>query len=394
MDRIVITGYGVKVPGGKNVSEFKQTLETGFCALETVNDLTPKGQPLTIGAIHDEIEELSDKQYRYLPRISKLAIGSAIEAVKMSKIKEFDSNRTGVFYGTGLGGTLGYEETISDNGRKSFSELPIYICGLVNYHSLASSISSYFNLHGITKTLSTGCTSSMESLQDAIMYIKSNQIDVAIVGGSDSANCKTTVYGFGKFKTIPINKSIEESGIAFSKHSKGFVLAEGAGTLIVERESHALKRGATIYGVIDEIFSNNDSATINGADPEGKLMMECLSQVLKGRIPDYVNSQALGLQANDIVERNISKQLFSHNVPYTSIKSMIGHALGASGIIQVISSLISFTDNFISGTIRTDKAGFEEVNLIQNTYYQNVNEIAITTHGYGGNNACTYLLKN
>ncbi|MBZ5750019.1 hypothetical protein [Metabacillus rhizolycopersici] len=107
----------------------------------------------------------------------------------------------------------------------------------------------------------------------------------------------------------------------------------------------------------------------------------------------YINSQALGINVNDRIEEYSSKEVFNHTVPYTSIKSMIGNPYGASGVLQVISSLLSITQWFIPPTIRTKKDGFEDMNSITETLFQEVNEVAITNHGLGGNNACGYVKR-
>ncbi|ASA25386.1 beta-ketoacyl-[acyl-carrier-protein] synthase family protein [Paenibacillus donghaensis] len=282
---------------------------------------------------------------------------------------------------------------IEYSANDRFREMPVYCCGLVHYHSLASSISSFFQLKGISKTLTTGCTAGIEAMEDAMMYLRAGRIHQAIVGSSDSSNNKVTIFGFGKIRGLPFNQSVEQAGSPFSKRSKGFILSEGAATLILETEEHARSRGAVIYGVVDEVCSNNDAESINGQDKHGENMKLAAEAVLQGRTPDYYNSQALGYASNDEIEAKLSADFFADKVPVTSIKGLIGHPFSTSGLAQIIATLLGFQHEFIPKTIRTDQYGYEQVPLILDTIHKATNEVLVTSHGYGGNNACVYLTR-
>jgi 3-oxoacyl-[acyl-carrier-protein] synthase II len=132
---------------------------------------------------------------------------------------------------------------------------------------------------------------------------------------------------------------------------------------------------------------------VNGQDSTGSNMKLAVTEVLRGRTPDYYNSQALGYEANDSVEAIVSRDIFGHKVPLTSIKGLIGHPFSVSGLAQIIASLLGFRHQFIPRTIRTDGYGYEYLPLITETMTAASSEVLITSHGYGGNNACVYLTK-
>lgn len=138
-----------------------------------------------------------------------------------------------------------------------------------------------------------------------------------------------------------LNQSLQEGAAPFSENSRGLAVSEAAGVIILEREEHALQRSISILGEIENIASNNDGVYLYTLDETGDQMVKALKEVIKDRKPDYVNSQALGIQVNDRIEKRCSKELLNHKVPYTSIKSMIGNPYGAIGVLQVISSLLS-----------------------------------------------------
>lgn len=129
-----------------------------------------------------------------------------------------------------------------------------------------------------------------------MLYLQSGKINTAIVGAADSSNNKVTVYGFGKIRALPFNQEIWNSGSPFNKKSKGFILSEGAASLILETEEHALSRNATIYGYIDAVSTNNDAESVNGKDKTGRNMKQAVNDVLGNKRPDYFNSQYFGLR--------------------------------------------------------------------------------------------------
>ncbi|WP_299093244.1 beta-ketoacyl synthase N-terminal-like domain-containing protein [uncultured Metabacillus sp.] len=394
--KIVVTGYGVKAPKSTNIAQFIHHLKNGTCCLEAVTNLLPNGDTTIIGRIDRGLEEYeSDKRFKRLPRVTLLGMAAGMEAMKHAKLSSLSDQKVGLFVGVSVGaiGDKIYGESIMNISNDNLRKVPVTFSHFANYHSITSAIGHYLGIKGITKTITTGCTSSLEAIQDAIVYLQSGMIDAAVVGGADSVLNQIAAYGFAKTKSITINQGLDDGAVPFSEKSKGFAIAEGAGFLILEREEDALKRNARIIGEIEQVVSNNDGVFIYSIDETGSQMVQALKEVTKGRKPDYVNSQALGWRINDRIEEYASKELFNHRVPYTSIKSMIGNPYGATGVLQVISSLISITQGFIPPTIRTQKDGFEAMNIVTEPLYQEVHEVAITNHGHGGNNACAYVKR-
>lgn len=392
-DKVVITGYGIKAPGGYNVDHFTDSLLTQISALELFAGKGTEGKDIAFGVVHDRLEEIKDKKYRRYPRISLLAMCAVKEAVEMAGKRELGGYRTGIFMGTALGGTLGYEEVITITNENNFKAIPVTGCGIVHYHSLASSIVEYLGVSGITRTVATGCASGIDAIQDAMMYLHSGELDTCIVGGADAPLSKSVMYAFGKIRCLSQNKELHAMGVPFSKKSAGFVMAEGASVLILEKESTALKRGAKILGVIDEVSTTNDAKGIFFSDSEGKHMLHSLKQVTKHRKPTYVNSQALGMIENDSIEAANHMQLFGRDIPITSIKSITGHMFGASAGAQIISSLIGMERSFIPGTVNAVPDDYLELPIVFNTIQADVDSFVVTSHGYGGNNAAIFISK-
>jgi 3-oxoacyl-(acyl-carrier-protein) synthase len=390
VDRIVITGFGVRVPGANTINDFKNMLENGVHGLEIRNDLTPNGEDLVTGIVKDK--NMLDSKYSKHPRVAVLAVEVAKDAAKMANLDDVDKNNVGVFFGTAVGGYQNYKEVFEPFLNDNLKGVPIHAHTLMNVSSVGAAVSSELKSKGVTKTVSTSCASGLSALEDAVCYIESGRIDRAVVGGCESTIDPMQFHVFARTRSIRIPQDFSNAGSPFNKNSKGTCVTEGAGCIVIERESLAKSRGAKIYGVVDTIYSNNDAISIYSSDPEGKQMIDLVNKTLNGRLPQFINSQALGRSASDKVEKIIS-EMFNHKVPLYSIKGHIGHPFGASGIIQIISSLIGFEYDFIPATIRTDKFGFEEVNLVIKKMECKVKNTLVTCQGYGGINICTFLEK-
>ncbi|AMA72808.1 MULTISPECIES: beta-ketoacyl synthase N-terminal-like domain-containing protein [Aneurinibacillus] len=392
-EKVVITGYGIKVPGGYNVNHFADTLLTGKSALDLYIGEGTEGKNIAFGVVHDRLAEIQNKKYRRYPRISLLAMSAAKEALQMTGNIHLDQYKTGIFLGTALGGTLGYDEIVVLAQQNNLKDMPVSGCGIVHYHSLASSIAEFLGVNGVTRTVATGCAASIDAIQDAIMYLRSGELDICIVGGADAPISKTVIYAFGKIRCLSQDKELHMMGVPFSKKSGGFVIAEGASVLVLERESSALKRGTKILGVIDEVSTSNDGKGIFFSDSEGKHLLRDLEKVTKHRKPTYVNSQALGMKENDRIEAINHMQLFGKDVPITSIKSITGHTFGASAGAQMISSLIGMERNFIPSTVNAVREDYPELSIVYDTIQTEVDSFVVTSHGYGGNNAAIFISK-
>ncbi|MFT9849282.1 beta-ketoacyl synthase N-terminal-like domain-containing protein [Aneurinibacillus sp. REN35] len=392
-ERIVVTGYGIKVPGGYNAAHFTDTLLTGNSALALFKGKGTEGKDIAFGVVHDKLEEVMEKKYRRYPRISLLAMAAVKEAALMAGNPKLDPYRTGIFMGTAVGGTLGYDELVVLAQQNNFKDIPVSGCGVVHYHSLASSVAEMLQVNGVTRTVATGCAAGIEAIQDAMMYLRAGELDTCIVGGADAPLSKTVLYAFAKIRCLSQNKELHHMGVPFSKKSAGFVMGEGASVVVLERESTALQRGADILGVIDGVSTSNDAKGIFFSDNKGEHMLHTLKCVTEGKAPTYVNSQALGMAENDNIEATNHMKLFGSSIPITSIKSITGHTFGASAGAQLVSSLISMQHGFIPGTVHATLDDYPELPIVYHTIQTEVESAVITSHGYGGNNASLFVSK-
>ncbi|WP_052353857.1 beta-ketoacyl synthase N-terminal-like domain-containing protein [Neobacillus jeddahensis] len=390
-DTVVITGYGIKAPGINNINQFKDVIETGTCTQEILHGRGHNGSNIVCGVVHEELDSISGQNYKRYPRSSKLGIAAAEEAFTMAKLTNTESARIAVIMGTSGGGILEVEQYANhDNNLK---KIPLHYVSLGDSHTLSAAIIKHLDINGQAYTITTGCTASLDAILMGKMFLEAGYADICIVGGSDALLGDWITYGFLKTANIAENIEIAETGVPFSKSHKGFVKAEGSAVVIMERKKDVEGRGAKIWGHVKGASSNNEGLSLLRSDETGRSMIAALKGAVGDVIPTYVNSQALGLIQNDTVEYITHQHLFGSAVPITSIKGMIGHTFGSMGAIQVVSSLLSIEHGFIPPTIKTNGDGFEDLPIVFETKYQNVESVAITNHGMSGNNTCLLITK-
>ncbi|WHZ05769.1 beta-ketoacyl synthase N-terminal-like domain-containing protein [Neobacillus sp. YX16] len=391
MDKIVITGYGVKAPGVSNIDQFKDVLEQGICTQEILHGRGHNGSNIVCGVVHEDLNMISGENYKRYPRGAQLGIAAAEEAYKMANLPNDDFARVAVIMGTSGGGILEVEK-FSNHGN-NLKKVPIQYVPIGDPHTLSSGITKHLGINGQAYTLSTGCTASLDAMIMGKLFLEAGYADICIVGGSDALLGDWITYGFLKTGAITENTEIEETGVPFSTSHKGFVKSEGSAVVIMERKKDADSRGAKIWGQVSGGASNNEARSILMSDTTGTLMTAALKRAIGDRIPTYVNSQALGLKQNDMIEYISHSNLFGPSVPITSIKGMTGHTFGSMGAIQVVSSLLSMEYGFIPPTIKTSGDGFKDLPIVTKTKYQTVDSVAITNHGVSGNNTCLLITK-
>jgi 3-oxoacyl-[acyl-carrier-protein] synthase II len=386
---IVITGYGIKAPGATNKSSFRHILQQGICTQTVLTNVNQQQDSITAGVIEEDFLEMNGTQYRRYPRAVRMAIAAALDAAEMARLEYYEPHRIAVIIGTSAGAVLEIEQNAA-NGF-NYKSYPIHGVSLVDTHTLSGSVAAALHTDGPAFTLTTGCTASLDAVLMGKLLLESGAVDACVVGGADAPLGQWTINGFKKLKSLATGAAPHETGVPFSTKHHGFVLSEGAGVIILEQRQKAQHREQPIYGAIERVVSRNEGLPILRSDETGSHMLQVFQEAVGSSTPTYVNSQALGLEKNDAIERHILLETFGNHVPVTSIKGMTGHSFGAMGAMQIIASLLSLEHNFIPPTIKTSGDGFEDTPIVFATKYQPVESICITAHGNSGNNACLFM---
>ncbi len=402
-EKIVITGMGVLAPNGNNVNQFWSNLSSGVSGIRPITYFDSSNHKVKIagqlsGFKSDRI--LDPKLVRKLDDFSVYAIAASLEAVHMSglDLEKINLDRAGVTIGTGVGGIQTMEEqhnVIENRGARRVSPqfVPRMIANIAGGH-----LSMRFGFQGPNQTVTSACASATDAIGIAMRLITSGDADVMITGGTEASITPLTIAGFANMKALSQNNSNpQEASRPFDNDRDGFVLGEGSGILIIESESHALKRGAEILAELAGYGSTDDAFHITQPSPGGVGALKAMERAIENaglnlNQIDYINAHGTSTPFNDKNESFAISQLFKNQVKdlkISSTKSMTGHLLGAAGGIEAVASVKTILEQIIPPTINY-KTPDPDCNLdyVPNIAQEHkVEALLSNTFGFGGHNA-------
>lgn len=367
--RVAITGIGVVAPGGVGTKEFWSLLTAGRTATRgiTLFDATPFRSRIAAEADFDASEHgFSAEEAERLDRATQFAIVSAAEALRDSGLADaLDPLRTGVSLGSAVGCTMGLDReynVVSEGGQAWEVDHELAVPHLFDYFvpsSIAAEVAWRTGAQGPVSLISTGCTSGLDSVGHAVELIREGSADVMVTGATEAPISPITVACFDAIKaTSPRNDEPGTASRPFDASRNGFVLGEGSAVFVLEEFEHARRRGAHVYAEISGFATRCNAYHMTGLKPDGKEMAEAIRVALDearldGTTIDYINAHGSGTKQNDRHETAAFKRsLGSHayRVPVSSIKSMIGHSLGAIGSLEIAASALAIEYNTVPPT--------------------------------------------
>ena len=368
--RVVITGVGVMAPGGSGTKAFWDLLMSGRTATRRISffDPSPFRSQMAAECDFDPLEAgLSHRDIRRMDRASQLAVLSERECVADSGLDmaDLDPTRVGVAVGSAVGATTSLEReylVLSDSGRKWLVDHEYASPHLFDYFvpsAMAAEVATDVGAQGPVSIVSSGCTSGLDSIGYAYQLIQEGTADVMITGGSDAPVSPIAVACFDAIKaTTPRNDDPEHASRPFDRTRDGFVLAEGAAMLTLESYDHAKARGADVYADITGYATRCNAYHMTGLKPDGREMAEAIRAAFgESRIDpteiDYVNAHGSGTKQNDRHETAAFKDTLgehAYHVPVSSIKSMVGHSLGAIGSIEIAACALAIAEGAVPPT--------------------------------------------
>lgn len=415
LKRVVVTGLGAVTPVGLSAEETWNNLLAGVSGAAPIT-LFDSSMYKTQFACEVKGLNINDwidrKEARKLDRYTQLAMVSAMQAVKDSAmdLETVNKNRIGVIFGVGIGGIKTFEDEVSynalhkENGPK-FN--PFFIPKMIS-DIAAGQISIHYGFHGPNYATTSACASSTNAIADAFNLIRLGKADVIVSGGAEAAICGCGVGGFNAMHALSTrNDDPQRASRPFSASRDGFVMAEGAGCLILEELEHAKARGAKIYAEMVGEGESADAYHITASHPEGlgaKLVMQAAldDAGMKPEDIDYINVHGTSTHVGDISEAKAIKDVFgdaAYKLNISSTKSMTGHLLGAAGAVEAMVSVLSVQNDIIPPTINHEEDDKDEeidynLNFTFNKAQKRTVRAAMSnTFGFGGHNACVIFKK-
>ncbi len=401
MRRVVVTGLGAVTPIGNNVPDYWNGLITGKNGIAPITRFDTTDFKSTLAAEVKDFDPstvLDKGTIRKADLYTQYALVSADEAMQDSGLAgNIAEDELGVYFGSGVGGietTLENHEGILAGGPKKVS--PQFVPKMI-INIAAGQIAIRFNAHGNAMCMSTACATGTTAIGEAYRAIKDGYLTAAICGGSESSVNPLCVAGFINCMALSQASDPNEASLPFDSRRAGFVLGEGAATLILEEYDHAVARGAKIYAEICGYGATCDAHHVTAPDPEAVFTAKAIEKALAGVDYSadslYINAHGTGTALNDTTETKAFKLAFGEgakNVKISSTKSMTGHMLGAAGAAEAIACVKALETGIIPPTINlTSPDPALDLDYVP-CKAQNVQvDTAISTSlGFGGHNAC------
>ena len=401
--RVVVTGMGMVSPLGIGVKENWEAVCQGKSGIGPVTrfDITDFPSKIAGEVKGFNPEDFMDKkETKKMDAFIHYALASGTMAIQDARltIDESNADRVGVLVGAGLGGLSTiekYHSILLEQGPKKIS--PFFIPMLI-VNLAPGQISIYFGARGPNSSVVTACATGNHSIGEACRIIQRGDADVMIAGGAESTITPLAIGGFCSMRALSTrNEEPQRASRPFDKDRDGFVIAEGAGLLILEELDHALKRGATIYAELIGFGCNADAYHISAPSPNGIGAAKCMEIALKdARITydqvDYINAHGTSTPLNDLSETMAMKTVFkdrAKKMAVSSTKSMTGHLLGAAGGVEAIFSVLAISRGVIPPTINYETPDPEcDLDYVPNTPREaKVRVVMSNSFGFGGTNA-------
>jgi 3-oxoacyl-[acyl-carrier-protein] synthase II len=402
--RVVVTGVGAITPIGLSVEEFWDSMMKGKSGIAPISYFDTSDYDTKIAA---EVKNFNPhnfmdrKSARRMDVFTQFAVAATEMAFKDAQLDEstIDPTRAGVVYGSGIGGMWTYHhqsETFFKTGGPKYIS-PFFIPMMIP-DIAAGTISIKYGLKGPNYATTSACATSAHSISDAYMLIQRGDADIIVTGGTEAAICPMGVGGFNAMRALSTrNDPPEKASCPFDAKRDGFVMGEGAGTLILEEYKHARKRNVRIYAEVLGIGLTADAYHLTAPAPGGegavRSMRLCMQEAqLDAEKVGYINAHGTSTQYNDKSETAAIKTVFgdhAYTMLISSTKSMIGHLLGAAGAVESIATILAINNGIVPPTINYETPDPEcDLNYVPNKPIQrNIHYAISNAFGFGGHNS-------
>jgi len=407
--RVVVTGMGMVSPLGNDVvSSWQQAIngESGISKIENL-DLTGFSSQISGSVKNFDIEQyITAKEAKKLDTFIQYGIAAGMQAIQDANfvLQDKYKHQAGVVMGSGIGGLVNIEQTcktLIDKGPRRVS--PFFVPG-----SIINMLSGYLSLHlgfqGPNYAIATACTTSTHCIGMATRNIIYGDADIMLAGGAEFATCCLGIAGFAAARALSTrNDEPNKASRPWDKDRDGFVLADGAGALVLEELEHAKNRGAKIYAEVKGFGMSSDAYHMTLPSQNGAGAALCMSNALKdadltAQSIDYINAHGTSTPSGDVAEVNAIKQVFgdhAYQIAISSTKSMTGHLLGAAGAIEAIFSILSLVNQVVLPTINLDNPDVEcDLDFTPHKSSAKViNTVLSNSFGFGGTNGSLIFTK-
>ena len=402
LKRAVITGIGAISCIGNNISEITKSLELGTSGIrfnESYKELGMRSQ--ISGSINLNLKDLIDRKHlRFMGEAASYAYLSTAEAMKDSglDLSRFSSQDVGVIAGSGGASSRSQVEAADIVKSKGVKRIGPYRVTQTMGNTVSAALATFFGIKGVNFSISSACSTSAHCIGSALEQIQLGKQKIILAGGAEDEHwTMSSMFDAMGALSSSYNESPEKASRPFDKDRDGFVIAGGAGMLVVEELDHALERNADIYAEITGYGATSDGDDMVHPSGEGatNCMLKAVEMHGKDNI-DYINAHGTSTPAGDPVELESIKKVFKDKIPpISSTKSQTGHTLGAAGALESIFSLLMLKNSFISKTLNLSSSIHEGegLDLVSEVRNQDLDAVMNNSFGFGGTNVSLVFEK-
>lgn len=408
--RVVITGMGVVSVIGTGLSTYWEHLKAGKSGIRRITQFDASPFPCQIAGEVPEFDPtryMDRKEARRVPRSAQFGFAAAKLAVEDAGLPAPlpEPERSGVAFGTAIGGLDRASEGIDIIRSQGYERLNPFVVPTSLVNTSAYLISQGFQALGPSMTIGTACATGTQAVGEGLEMIRRGAADLVIAGGAEGLIADFAIGGFCAMRALPtsFNNDPQKASRPFDKDREGFVYSEGAAVLVLESLEHALARGARIYAEVAGQASSADGFHMAQPDPQATGPARAMKWAIAdaGLTPadvDYINAHGTSTPLNDLTETHAIKTVFGEHackLAVSSVKSMLGHAMGASGALEAIACAMTLYEGVIPPTINYNTPDPElDLDYVPNTARKaEVNVALSNSFGLGGQNACVLFKK-
>lgn len=401
--RVVVTGIGAVTPLGNNVKDTWEALKSGKNGIAPITLFDTEKFKAKLAA---EVKNFEPKDYLEVndilrsDRFAQFAVAAAQQAVDESGIEgTVEPERFSVFFGTGIGGIGTFENEYAKLMEKGPRRVSALFIPMMITNMAAGMIAIRHDCRGSAMPAVTACASGSNAIGEAMRMIRHGYADAVITGGAEAAVTPSAVAGFVNMQALSASENPDTASLPFDKRRNGFVIGEGAVSLVLEEYGHAKARGAKIYGEVCGYGSTCDAHHITAPHPEARGGAQAMLDAMReaGYTKNdtvYINAHGTGTPMNDAIEMVAIKKALGEDAAkqayVSSTKSMTGHMLGAAGAVEAMACLFALKEKLVPPTINLNEPDEVcDLNCVPNTAVNADITLALSNSlGFGGHNAC------
>ena len=402
MTRVVITGAGVKAPGGLDVGALWESVLAARSAVGPITAFDTADHPVQYAAEvrgYDPVEYLGAKAARRADRVAQLGVGAATDAWRAAGEPAVDPARVGVLIGTGVGGLTTLEQQVTLAAERGVDRVSPFLVPQMMANASAALVALEFGFTGPNLCVATACAAGAHAIGEAVRLLRTGAAEVMLAGGAEAAITPVALAAFSRMGALSSNPDPALASRPFDLHRDGFVMGEGAAVLVLESLEHARARDAVVWGEVVGYGLTCDAHHITAPAPAGAGAVAAMRAALDDAglgddVITSINAHGTSTPLNDAAESEaITKVFGAHAVPVTSSKGVTGHCVGAAGAIEAVVALQTAVTGLVPPTANHTTTDPElTVDVVAATARQGApGPVMSNSFGFGGHNATLIL---